>query len=233
MKLSAIFLLLSAVALGEVKSMTLRQALDQALAQNPDLLLARLDQQKARQQVTITRDPFIPKIFAGSGAAWTTGFPNSIEGSAPSIIQVRTQMAIFNRPLRYQVAQAGEAARGAGVDIARRQEEVIYRVASLYLDAEQATRSLEAARRQAASLQRMRELMEQRVAEGRELPIEAKKANLAVLRANQHLQVLSQDLLNAESALAVTGFFQVVRQPDVVCEGQDGSLQSVQAEQIS
>lgn len=203
MKLSAIFFLLSAVALGEVKSMTLRQALDQALAQNPDLLLARLDQQKARQQVTVTRDPFVPKIFAGSGAAWTTGFPNSIEGSAPSIIQVRTQMAIFNRPLSYQVAQAGEAVRGAGADIARRQEEVIYRVASLYLDAEQATRSLEAARRQAANLQRMRELMEQRVAEGRELPIEVKKANLAVLRANQHLQVLSQDLLNAESALTL------------------------------
>ena len=33
---------------GEVRVLTLRQALDLALAQNPDLLLARLDQQKAR-----------------------------------------------------------------------------------------------------------------------------------------------------------------------------------------
>ena len=46
-----LFLSLCAPALslyGEVRIVTLRQALDQARAQNPDLLLARLDQQKAR-----------------------------------------------------------------------------------------------------------------------------------------------------------------------------------------
>jgi len=203
MKLSAFFLLFAVCASAEVKTLTLRQALDLALAQNPDLLLARLDQQKARQQVTVTRDPFVPKIFAGSGAAWTTGFPNSIEGSAPSIVQVKTQMALFDRPLNYQVAQAAENVRGAGVDVAKRQDEVIYRVASLYLDAEQATRSLEASRNQAASLLRVRELMDQRVGEGRELPIESKKANLAVLRANQRLEALSLDLLNAQNSLAI------------------------------
>ena len=201
-----LFLGLCAPALslfGEVRTLTLRQAIDQALAQNPDLLLARLDQQKARHQVTVTRDPFAPKMFAGSGAAWSTGFPSSIEGSAPSIVQVRTQMAIFNRPQSYLVAQANEEVRGAGVDVARRQDEAIYRVASLYLDAEQAARSLEASRRQADNLIRVRELMEQRVAEGRELAIESKKANLAVLRANQHVDGLSQDLMTAESALAL------------------------------
>jgi len=201
-----LFLSLCAPALslyGEVRTLTLRQALDQALAQNPDLLLARLDQQKARQQVTVMRDPFVPKVFAGSGAAWSTGFPNSIEGSAPSIVQARTQMALFNRPQSYLVAQANEELRGAGMDVARRQDEVIYRVASLYLDAEQAARSLEAARRQGDNLVRVRELMEQRVVEGRELAIESKKANLAVLRAKQHVDTLSQDLLTAENSLAL------------------------------
>src|SRR5439155_23388602 len=137
MRILPLFLLFAFTAAAEVKTLTLRQALDLALAQSPDLMMARLEQQRARNQVIVTRDPFVPKIFAGSGAAWTTGFPNSIEGSAPSIVQVRTQMAIFNRPQSYLVAQAGEAVRGAGVDTARRQEEVIYRVASLYLDAEQ------------------------------------------------------------------------------------------------
>ena len=163
MKLSSFALLLGLCAtalslFGEVRVLTLRQALELALAQNPDLLLARLDQQKARYQVTVTHDPFSPKVFAGSGAAWSTGFPNSIDGSAPSIVTVKTQMAIFNRPQSYLVAQANEDARGAGVDVARRQEEVIYRVASLYLDAEQAARSLDAARRQADNLTRVREL---------------------------------------------------------------------------
>ncbi len=89
--------------------MTLRQALDLALAQSPDLVLARLDQQKARYQVTIAHDPFVPKVFGGSGAAWTSGFPTSIDGSAPAIFQAKTQMALFDRPQSYQVAQANEA----------------------------------------------------------------------------------------------------------------------------
>jgi len=203
MKLSSFAFLFCCISLfGEVRVLTLRQALDLALSQNPDLLLARLDQQKARYQVTVTHDPFSPKVFAGSGAAWSTGFPNSIEGSAPSIVTVRTQMAIFNRPQSYLVAQANEDARGAGVDVARRQEEVIYRVVSLYLDAEQEGRSLDAARRQAENLTRVRELMAQRVAEGRELAIESKKANLAVLRAGQRVDNLAIDLTTAETSLA-------------------------------
>jgi outer membrane protein len=212
MKLSLSALLLGIFAstfslFGEVRVLTLRQALDLAMAQNPDVLLVRLDAQKAREQVTVTRDPFRPKVFAGSGAAFTTGFPNSIEGSAPSIVTVKTQMAIFNRPQSYLTAQANEEVRGAGVDVARRQEEAVYRVASLYLDAEQAGRSLEATRRQVDSLKQVQELMEQRVAEGRALAIESKKANLAVLRANQHADGLAEDLMTAESNLAaVLGF---------------------------
>ncbi len=207
MKLSLSALLLGLFAatfslFGEVRVLTLRQALDLAMAQNPDVLLARLDAQKAREQVTVTRDPFRPKVFAGSGAAWSTGFPSSIEGSAPSIVQVKTQMALFNRPQNYLTAQANEDVRGAGVDVARRQEEAVYRVASLYLDAEQAERSLDAARRQVDSLKRVQELMAQRVAEGRELAIESKKANLAVLRATQHAEGLAEDMITTESSLA-------------------------------
>ena len=207
MKLSLSALMLGIFAsafslFGEVRVLTLRQALELASAQNPDVLLARLDAQKARAQVTVTRDPFRPKVFAGSGAAWSTGFPSSIEGSAPSIVQVRTQMAIFNRPQSYLTAQANEEVRGAGVDVARRQEEAVYRVASLYLDAEQAGRSLEATRRQLDSLKRVEELMQQRVAEGRDLALESKKANLAVLRANQHADGLAADMMTAENNLA-------------------------------
>jgi outer membrane protein len=194
---------LAAAASAEVKTMTLRQAVDMALAQNPDVLLARLDQQKARGQVTIQRDPFVPKVYAGSGVAYTNGFPATIDGSAPSIVQARASMAIFNRPQSYLVAQAQESARGAGAETARRQDEVVYRVTTLFLDAEQAARSLEAAQRQSANLLKVRELMEQRVSEGRELPIESKKANLAVLRANQATDSLTLNLMNAETSLGL------------------------------
>jgi outer membrane protein len=196
-------MMVTATALAEVRTMTLREAIATALMQNPDLLLARLDQQKARDEVTVVHDPFVPKIFAGSGAAFTYGFPNSIEGSAPSILQARASMALFNRPQQYLVKQAQESARGAQIDTAKRQEEVVYRVATLFADVEQMTRSLEAARRRAETLARVVDLTAQRVGEGRELPIESKKASLAVLRARQQMESMSLDLDAGETTLAL------------------------------
>ena len=196
-------IIVCATASAEVRTMTLREAVAMALMQNPDLLLARLDQQKARYDVTIVRDPFVPKIYAGSGAAYTYGYPSSIDGAAPSIVQARASMSLFNRPQQYLVKQAQEVARGTQIDTAKRQEEAVYRVASLFLDVEQETRSLEAAGRRVATLARVVDLTAQRVGEGRELPIESKKANLAVLRARQQAESLSLDLDAGETTLAL------------------------------
>ncbi len=196
MKIPVLLLLCSLGAVGEVKTITL------ALAQSPDLMIVRLDQQKARDQVSIAHDAFVPKVYGGSGAAWTSGFPSSIEGNAPSIFQAKTQMALYDRPQSYQVAQANEMVRGAGIDIARKQDDVVYQVACLFLDAEQAARSLDVARREVESLSRVRELVEARVAEGRELAIESKKADLAAKRARLNVEVLNTNLVNAETSLA-------------------------------
>ena len=202
MRVTALFLC-AVCAFAETRTLTLRQALDLALKQNPDLILARLDQQKAREQITIARDPFVPKVFGGSGAAWSTGFPSSIEGSAPSIFQAKTQMTLFDRAQSYQIAQAKEHLRGAETDMASRQDEVVYRVASLFLDAEQAARSHFAAMRQAENLVRVRDLIDARVAEGRELSIESRRSNVAVQRARLSVEAMAVNLINAEMSLAM------------------------------
>jgi len=207
MKALAVFCLFSFYASAEVHTLTLRDALDIALKQNPDVVLARLDQQRARAQVTITKDPFVPKVFAGSGAAYTNGFPMSIDGNAPALVQARTQMAIFDRPQSLRAAQANEAARGSEIDIAARQDEVAYRVASLFFDADQASRSLTAVELQLQSLTRVRELTAVRVNEGRELSIESSRADLKVLQAQQRQSELADSIADTETSLAqVLGF---------------------------
>ena len=112
--------------------MTLRQAVDRAIQQNPDVTLARLEEENARHAVGVAKDPFSPKVNVGSGLAYSNGFPLS----APSIVQAHASQFIFNRQQSYMVAQAREQARGAGLDVARRRDEVAYRTATLYLDAE-------------------------------------------------------------------------------------------------
>src|SRR5215831_5206914 len=124
----------------EVRPMTLRQAVEAALKQSPDIALARLDEEKARQGVRLARDPFLPRVNVGSGLAYSNGFPMSIEGSAPSVVQARASQYIFNRPQSLMVAQARESVRGAALTVAGKRDEVVYRVAALYLDAERAAR---------------------------------------------------------------------------------------------
>jgi outer membrane protein TolC len=185
----------------QTRTLTLPQALDLALQQNPDMVIARLDQQRARDQVTINKDPFSPKVYAGSGAAWTYGYPSSIDGSAPSIVQARTNMALFDKPQSYLVAQAKEALRGAGIGVAQRQAEVIYRVASLFIDAENAARGLDAAKQEQDSLTHAKQLIQTRVEEAQALAIEASKADIAERQAKHRVDMLNRDLAAAERSL--------------------------------
>jgi outer membrane protein TolC len=201
---SVLILLATCLLAGaEVRTMTLREAVDRALKENPDLVIARLDLLKSQYSVKISKDPFVPKVFGGSGAAWTSGYPASINGQPPSIFEARADMSIFNRPQAYAVAQARENARGAEVDVGRQQDEAAYRTASLYLDVQQTAQILEVGRKQVTSLEKVEESVRARVAEGRELEIQSKRAALNLARARQRVESLEADLETAERGLAV------------------------------
>lgn len=208
MKCLFLFLLLPGfVFSAEVHSLTLPQAVDLALRQSPDVVIARLDEQKAQLAVRVARDPFAPKVYAGSGAAKIWGYPNSIEGSAPSIVQVRSDMAIYNRPKQLDLASTRESARGAALQTHSKMEEVAYRAAAVFLDAEQAARSVEIAGRQIESLERVKDIVAARVGEGRELPIAARRAEVDLARVRQRIETLTTGQAYAEGSLAmVLGF---------------------------
>lgn len=204
MKHACFFLLLPGLVLSaEVHSLTLPQAVDLALRQNPDVMIARLDEQKAQLAVRVARDPFAPKVYAGSGAAKIWGYPNSIDGSAPSIVQVRTDMAIYNRPKRLELASTRESARGAALETHSKMEEVAFRAAAVFLDAAQAARSVEIARHELESLGRVKDLVTARIGEGRELPIAGRRADVDLARTRQRLETLQTGQEYAESSLAV------------------------------
>jgi outer membrane protein len=200
MKILAFLFFVSFVS-AETKTLTLKEALALAMEQAPDVLIARLDQQKARDQIMIAKDPFVPKVTGGSGLAWSNGYPTTIDGNPPSVFEVRTDMSLFDRSQNFKVAQAKEGLRGAATDVTKRQEEAAYRVASLFLDAEQAAHSLDSARKQVESLAKVREFMDARVADGRELPLASKRANLNVAVAQNAADRLAVNLINAEMAL--------------------------------
>jgi outer membrane protein TolC len=206
-KIAVIVLALAAPAMppavAEVRPLTLRQAVALALGQNPDLTLARLDAEKARQAIRVAKDPFSPKLTVGSGLAYSDGFPMSIEGSAPSVVQARASQFIFNRQQTLAVAQAKEDARTAVFSAKSKRDEVAFRVANLYLDAERAARVGELARKDVESRQKVLEMVQALLREGRALPLDEKTAALHAAQARQLAANLEDDQAAAETGLAL------------------------------
>ena len=192
-----------AAAYGETHSLTLRQAVDLALKENPDLVLSRLDEQKAQESVRTAKDPFVPKLYAGSGLAKVWGYPSSIEGAAPSIIQARTDMALFNRPKSYELARVRENARGASIATQSKSDEVAFQTASLFFDAQQIVRNVQSLKLETEGLARVSQAMQLRVDEGRALPIENKRLAADLARAQQRQEAAAEDLEYAQASLAV------------------------------
>ena len=203
LRASIFILCFSALASAEIRPLTLKQAVEAAIRQNPELVLARLDEQRARAGIRVAKDPFSPKLYAGSGLAYTLGYPTSIDGSAPSVFQAKTEMSIFNRPKTFELAAARENARGSGLDTANKTDDIAYRVASLFLDAQQFGRGAQSLRQEVQALQQVAEAIRLRVAEGRDLPIAAKRSELNIARARQRQEAGASDLDYAEEFLAV------------------------------
>ncbi len=206
-KFAIVLLAGAAAASAEVHSLTLQQALEIAARQNPDVALARLDEQKADEGIRVAQDPFRPKVYGGSGLAYTYGYPNSIAGNAPSLFEVRTDMALYNRPKSYQIAAARETARGSQFGAQAKADDVAYQAADLFLTASQVEHEGQTISTQLPSLQKVVQAMTAAVDEGSELPLELKRAqvNLAVSRQRLDSEHLDQDYYEMMLAV-VLGF---------------------------
>jgi outer membrane protein len=202
-RLSTFLIAAVTLAHAETYTLSLKQVLTRALAQNPDVAMARLEEQKTVQAARVAQDPFSPKVYAGSGLAYSSGFPLSINGAVPSIFQTQATQDVFNRQQSYAVAEARENARGAGFSTASKRDEIAYRAAALYIDGDRAGRLSESAAKQVESFTKVAETVSGRVQEGRELPIELKRSNLELARAKQRAAAFADDADYAQRSLAV------------------------------
>ena len=207
MRIFALLLGIALAARAETYTLTLKQAVDRALSQNPDVLMARMDEMKATLGIRYAASPFTPRVDVGTGAAYTNGFPLSIEGSAPAIFQAKTTEFLLNRAQTWAVRQARESARGSGFAAGEKSDDITFQVASLYIDLDRAGRLAETAEKQVQSLDKVLQTAQARVEEGRELAVTAQQANVNLLRARQRLISLQNDLdYSGHSLASVLGY---------------------------
>jgi outer membrane protein TolC len=205
MILAPVFLVLwpaqQATAQSGERAITLKEAVQLALKQNLDVLIARVEEEKAKQAVVEARAPFTPQVFAGSGLAYTDGIPQSVEGANPSVVRIVGRQFLYNKPQMATVRQAGEMVGAAEHVSAGKQEEVAYHAAATYLDFERAWRRLKLAEEQVESLRHVEETAAARVEEGREIQLELSRRRLERARAEQQVSNLQAQMELLEATL--------------------------------
>jgi outer membrane protein TolC len=113
-------------------------------------------------------------------------------------------MSIYNKPRSYMVAAARENARSVAIDAQERSDEVAFRTANLYLDIQEYIKQRETLESQLPTLKQALEVMQSRVAEGAELPVENLRAKVNLSQAEHQRNANRANEDYSEMLLAVT-----------------------------
>ena len=167
-----------APAPGAAITLTLKRAIEMALSNSKDIQLAKIQTSLADRSAQITKAEFLPNLYAGSGAGYTYGIPETPGGRAPSVFNVTYTQEIFNEPLRGQSKELQEQARSQRFALAEVRNGVISRTAMAYLELEKVRHSLVLLKAELESAEKILDVTKEREGEGFELPVEVTKSQL-------------------------------------------------------
>jgi outer membrane protein len=170
----------------DAEKLTMRQAVTLALQNSRDLALARVQYTVALNEAGLDRAAFLPNLYTGSGAAYTSGFP-SISGSPPAVFQMSYNQAIFNPLLKGQQRAAEDRAKNTKLELDRMHDDVIVRAATAYLELAEVRHSLELMRKEQASVEKILGVTRDRVTANQELPIEVTRSELDQARVEERI----------------------------------------------
>src|SRR5690348_11209951 len=124
----------SQTALAAPIALTLKRAIELALQNSKEIQVAKIQASVADRAAQITKAQFLPNLYAGSGAGYTYGIPETPGGRAPSIFNITYTEQVFNEPLRGQGKEQQEQAKAQKIVLEDARNSVIVRTASAYLE---------------------------------------------------------------------------------------------------
>ena len=196
-------------------SLTLKHAIELALQNSKDIQVAKLQASLANRSAMITRSQFMPNLYAGSGAGYTYGIPETPGGRAPALFNVMYTEQIFNEPLRGQGRELEEQAKSQKMLLEDARSRVIVTTAAAYLELGMVRHSLELLRKEQESAEKILEVTQQREKENFELPVAVTKDQLTRARVVQRILQLEgredelEVLLRSETGLEANAAIEV------------------------
>jgi len=168
-------------------AVTLKRAIELALQNSKEIQVAKIQASLAHHAAQITKAQFMPNLYAGSGAGYTNGIPETPGGRAPSIFSVTYTEQVFNEPLRGQAKEMQEQAKAQKIVLEDAKNSVITRTAMAYLELAKVRHSLELLGKEQESAEKIVEVTQERQREGFELPVEVTKAQLTKAQVVQRI----------------------------------------------
>jgi outer membrane protein TolC len=199
---TAWFIVSLSAAAQDIQSVTLKQAVERALQNSREVAVAQLQYNVSRRTVDVDSAAFKPNLYTGSGAAYTYGFPQTISGAAPSIINLSYLQSVFNPVLTAQVRAAQDRSEAQRLELEKTRNSVTVQTVSAYLELVKVRHSLDLMQNERESNGRILNFTRQRSSEGVELPIEVTRAELAGARTEQKIVQLDSRQRLLERQLA-------------------------------
>ncbi|HTJ86463.1 MAG TPA: TolC family protein [Terriglobales bacterium] len=186
-----LFSLLSAIIFlspcAGAEPLTLKHAVELALTHSPAAGQTSADQQRAYESFREARNQYMPQLTVGSGLGDSWGYPLSLEGSAPSLVNVTAQSALFNPALRDYIRAARSEYKASEAGSKDQRNQIMQDTVLAYTELLKWQQLIGHLQQQHDDALHTQQIIDQRVQEGVDNPQLRNQARLAAARANLHM----------------------------------------------
>jgi len=165
----------------------LQRVVELALSHGAAMAAADAAAQRAYAAYRETRNQYLPTVVVGSGLGKTWGFPLSLEGSAPAIVNTTAQSAVINPALREFVRQARTEWEASQVSSKDQREQVIEDTVLSYTELNKWESLLAHLSEEYSAALKMEQLVNERIQAGVDNPQARNQARLNAARVYLHI----------------------------------------------
>jgi outer membrane protein TolC len=172
----------AATASATTGPITFHQAVELALQHSGIMGIAAVNQWRSHKAYLEARDHYLPQLTVGSGLGYSYGFPLTLEGSAPSVVNFTSTQSLFNLSLKQFIKAAKIQWKAQSFDVEDKKNAVILDVALSYEQLESVAAKIDALNKAQEAATKSVFISQQRLKEGVDSQLDLTRSQLVEAR---------------------------------------------------
>lgn len=173
---------LAFLGVASAEPVSFRRAMELALQHSGTTAIAAAEQVRAEQSYLELRNLYFPQMTVGSGLGASAGFPLSLEGAAPAILNVTSQQSVLNFGNRDFMRAAKTEWKATDFQKQDSRDQVLLETATTYIQLDQLVSELSVLRQQEQASDKAEQITRERLQEGVDPQTELTRAQLNTAR---------------------------------------------------